>query len=71
MRDLGRVCEWCDLCEMKFNASQTQTMIVSRSHTMHTQSPPLTIGGTVLKDSDDIDIMRVTFDTKMTLEKYL
>ena len=38
---------------MKLNASKTKTMIVSRSRTMHAQSPPLTIGGTVLKGTDD------------------
>ena len=36
--------------------------IVSRSRTMHSQSPPLTIGGTVLKESDDLVILGVTFD---------
>ena len=41
IRDLGRVSEWCDLWGMKLNASKTKTMIVSRSHTMHPQSPPL------------------------------
>ena len=44
IRDLGRVSEWCDLCGMKFNASKTKTMIVSRSLTMNPQSPPLTNG---------------------------
>ena len=39
---------------------------------MHPQSPPLTIGGTVLKESsDDLVILGVTFDSKMTFEKYL
>ena len=56
---------------MKLNASKTKTMIVSRPLTMHSQSPPLTIGGTVLKESDDLDILGVTFDPKMTLEKHL
>ena len=41
-RDLFQVSEWSDHCGMKLNASKTKTMIVSRS-------PPLTIGGTVLK----------------------
>ena len=41
--DLGRVSEWCDLWGMKLNASKFKTMIVSRSRTMHPQSPPLTI----------------------------
>ena len=56
---------------MKLNASKTKTMIVPRSCTMHPQSPPLTIDGTVLKESDDLDILGVTFDSKLTFEKYL
>ena len=69
--DLGRVSEWCDLWGLKLYASKTKTMIISRSHTMHPQSPPLTIGGTVLKESDDLVICGVTFDSKMTFEKHL
>ena len=38
--DLGSVSEWCDLWVMKLNASKTKTMIVSRSLSMHPQSPP-------------------------------
>ena len=49
IRDLGRVSECCDLWGMKLNASKTKTMIVSRSRTVHPQSQPLNIGGTVLK----------------------
>ena len=71
IRDLGRVSEWCDLCGMKLNASKTKTMIVSRARTMHHQSPPLTIGGTVLKESDGHVILGVTFDSKITFEKHL
>ena len=56
-RDLVRVNAWCDLWGMKLNASTTKTMIVSRSPTMHPQPPPLTINGTVLKESVDLDIL--------------
>ena len=70
-RDLVKVSEWCDLWVMKLNASKTKTMIVSRSRTMHPQSPALTIDGTVLKESDDLVILGVTFDSKMTFEKHL
>ena len=45
-------------------------MIVSRSRTMHPHLPPLPIGGTVLKESDDHFILGVTFDSKMTFEKH-
>ena len=63
IRDLGRVSEWCDLWGMKLNVSKTKTLIVSRSRTMHPQSPPVTIGGAVLKESDDLVILGVTFDS--------
>ena len=70
-RDLGKASEWCDLWGMKLNASKTKTMVVCRSRTMHPQSPPLTTGRSVLKESDEFDIFGVTFNCKMTFEKHL
>ena len=61
IRDLGRVSEWCNRWGMKLNAIKTKTRIVSRSRAMHPQSPPLTIGGTALKESDNLVILGVTF----------
>ena len=73
IRDLGRVSEWFYHYGMKLNASKTKTTIVSRSRTMHPKSPPLTVGGTVLKESDDLDlvILGVTFDSKLTFQKHI
>ena len=68
-RDLMNVNEWCDLWGMKMNASKTRAMIVSRSSTMHPQSPRLTIGGTVLKESNNLVILGVTFGSKMTWKR--
>ena len=70
IRDLARVSERCDLWGMKLNASKSKTMIVSRSRTMHPQLPQLTIG-ILLKESDDLVILGVTFDSKLTIEKHL
>ena len=56
---------------MKLTASKTKSMIVSRSLTIHPQSPPLTIGGTVLNKSDDLVMLGVTFSSKMTFEQHL
>ena len=69
--DLVKVNAWCDLWGMKLNASKTKTMIVSRSRTMYPLSPPLIIDGTVLKESDDLDISGVTFDSKLNFENHL
>ena len=38
---------------------------------MYDQSPPLTIGGTVLNESDDLVILGVIFDSRMTFETQL
>ena len=69
--DLGSVSEWCDFWGIKFNASKTKNMIVSWSRQLHPQPPLLTIGGTVLMQSDDLVISGVIFDSKMTFEKHL
>ena len=71
IRDLGTVSEWCDLWEMKLNASKTKTMIVFRLRAILPESPPLTIGGAVLKKSDDLVMLGVTSDSKLTFEKHL
>ena len=71
IRDLGRVSERCYLRGIKLDASKTKTMIVSRSRTTHPQFHLLTIGGTALTGSDDLVILGVTFDSKMTFEKHL
>ena len=56
---------------MKLNASKTKTMIVSRSHTVHLQLTPLTLDGTLLKESADLVILEVMFESKMIFEKHL
>ena len=65
IRDLGRVSESFDLRGMKLNASKTNTRFT------HNESPatPLTIGRTVPKESDDLVIFGVTFDSKISFEK--
>ena len=50
---------------------KTKTMIVSRSFTIYPQPPPLTIDGTVIKKSVDLDILGVAFHSKLTFEKHL
>ena len=56
---------------MKLNASKTKTVIVSRYCTKHHQSPRIIIDGNVLKESDDLVILGVTFDSKITFKKHL
>ena len=56
---------------MKLNVSNTKTMIVSRSRTVHPHLTPLIPDGTVLKESVDLVILGETFDAKMTFEKHL
>ena len=71
-RLLGKVCESCDLRGMKLNTRKTKTITVSWSCTMVSQSVILTIiSGSVLNESDDLDILGVTLYSKITFEKHL
>ena len=65
---LNRVSVWCNLRGMKLNASKTKTMIVTRSHAVYPQLTPLTLDGTVLKESADLVILEVTLDAKIPLK---
>ena len=47
------------------NLNVTKTMIVSRSRIMHPKPSALTIGGTVLKESDDFVILGVTSQSEI------
>ena len=69
--DLSRVSVWCNLWGIKLDASKTKTMIVSRSRTVHHLLTPLTLDGTVRKESAELVILGVTFDAQMTSEGHL
>ena len=70
-RDLNRVSVWYNLWGMKLKASKTKTMIVSRSRTVHPQLTPLTLDGTVLKESADLVILGVPFDATMNFDNHI
>ena len=71
MISLGKVSEWCDLWGMKLNASKTKTMIVSKTLGHAFSVTPLPFGGTVRMESDDLDMLGVTFLSNMTFQKHL
>ena len=56
---------------MKLNAGKTTTMSLKVTYNTSPVTPINYIDGTVQKESDDIDILGVTFDSKMTFEKHL
>ena len=68
--ETNKVSERCDRWGMKLNAIKTNTMIVSSSCTMNPKSSTLTIGETVLKESDWRVILDVTFNSRITFEKH-
>ena len=53
-RVLIKVNELSDLLRMKLKANKTKTMIVTQGTHNASQSPALTIRGSVLKQSDDL-----------------
>ena len=70
-RDVNRISKWFHFWGVNLNASKSKTLIVSRSPTSHHQSTTFTLDGIVLKASDDLVILDMTFDAKMTVEKHV
>ena len=71
MIETGLVSLWCDQWGMKLNERKTKTTIASRLRTVHPQLTPLTLDGSVRKESANIDLLGVTFDSDMTFKKHL
>ena len=69
-RDLDKISEWCEDCGMKLKTSKTKTMIGSKSRTMNPQSFHFLLAE-LLKESDDLVILGVAFDSIMAFEKHL
>ena len=61
----ARLVSHVTFCGDKLNASKTNTIIVTMSRTMHPLLSALTIGGIGLKESDDLVILGVTFDSNI------
>ena len=68
--DLGKDSEWCDLFRIKFSACKTKTMIVSRPRTMHPRHS-LNYCRNCAQESDDLDILGLTFESMTTNERPL
>ena len=70
-RDLAKINEWCKQWGMKMNPKKTQSMILSRSRTIHPQHPDLYIDNEPLTTNNSFKILGVTFDRKLTFEAHL
>ena len=56
---------------MELNPKKTYSIIVSRSRTSQPSHQPLSLCGTVLEDSNSLELLEVTIDDKLTCGKYL
>ena len=63
IRDLYMVSEWFNEIESKLDEDYYSLQVTNNLSPV----TPLTIGGTVLKESDDLHILGVTFDSIMIL----
>ena len=64
--DLVRISNWCSRWGMELNSSKTKSMIVSRSRTLQPAAPSLVLGGSVLNECKELDILGVRFDSRLT-----
>ena len=70
-RDLDTISTSCTHWGMSLNARKTHSIIFSRSRTLNPDHPPLMLDNTSLDTSDNVKLLGVTFDSKLTFEAYL
>ena len=70
-RDLTKITYWCQLWGMKLNAKKTQSLIFSRSRTVDPPHPSLVLAGVVIEEVDNMRLLGVTLDSKLTFEKHI
>ena len=55
----------------KEETNQSKDKSPGHAQCIDLESPQLTIGGSVLKESDDLDILGITFDSNTSSERHL
>ena len=70
-KDLERIHKWCTIWGMRLNPRKTQSIIFSRSRTLHPNHPPLSLCGSSIPVSDSIKLLGVTLDDKLTFERHI
>ena len=69
--DLKKIQSWCSQWGMKLNPSKSKDLIVSRSRTNLPEHPNLFINGVVISTVDQLKLLGVTLDCKLTFELQL
>ena len=69
--DLDQIQSWCLQWGMKLNPSKSKEMIASRSRTQYPQHPNLSINGALIDQVDELKLLGVTLDSKLTFEAHL
>ena len=69
--DINKISGWCHRWGMSLNVGKTKTMTISRSRTVLPCIPELTLNDIALKETSELIILGVTFDPKLTFERYV
>ena len=69
--DLNKIHSWCLQWGMKLNPNKSKEMIVSRSRTLVPEHPNLLINGVIINRSNQLKLLGVTLDSKLTFETHL
>lgn len=69
--DLLRIQEWCRSWNMLMNPLKTKSLVVSRSRTVAPRFGDIVLDGAGVEVSDDLVILGVRFDSKLTFESHI
>ena len=70
-RDLAKIASWCQLWGMKLNSNKTHSITISRSRILNPLHPCLYILGEPIEEVDNLRLLGVILDSKLTFEKHI
>ena len=68
---MARIQEWCNHWCIILNPNKTKALVVSRSRTVNPPHGDLVLSGVSIRDSPNLDILCVKFDSKLTIEYHV
>ena len=71
VEDLNKIQSWCTQWDMKLNPSKSKDLIVSRSRSNLPVHPVLSIDGILIDRVDNLKLLGVLLDSKLTFEVHL
>ena len=69
--DLNLISDWCIMLGMSLNPNKGHSLIVSHARNLQLPRPPLILDGSMILESNNVKLLGIYIDSKLTFEYHL